>query len=155
MAYLIVYRGAYALWKSFIVKRCRDTAQTSGLIINNLVNLFGGHSGMNLLCYQIEHCNIDLAALTDTFNLFWCFDHLMGRYGMALSAEVVQFFIKFHVAVFIFFLAAAPAWVVAAQFFLRHCCYLLSNILLLSANRYSRHESHRCGLKPRGGCNLP
>ena len=75
--YLVVYRGADALWKSFIVERCRDTAQTSGLIINNLVNLFGGHSGMNLLCHQVKHCNVDLAALTNASICSGVFDHIV------------------------------------------------------------------------------
>ena len=130
MADLLVDGGADALWKALVVERRRDTAQTNGFLVNNSVDFTGAHSGMELLSHQVQYCNVDFAALSNSFNLLRCFNHRMGRDDMSLSAVVVEYFIKFHVAMFIFFLAAAPARVVAAQFLFRHLssslCILLS-----------------------------
>ena len=80
---------------------------------------------MDFLSHQIQHRDVDAAALADAFDLLGCFDHLAGGDGVTLAAEAVDLFIHLHVAMFIFFLAAAPAWVVAAQFFFGHNRFLL------------------------------
>ena len=50
-----------------------DAAILCCYIINDLVDLFGTHSDVDLLCDRIQHRGIQGSAFFDLFNLEWSF----------------------------------------------------------------------------------
>ena len=43
--------------------------------IDPLVDLLRGNAGANMFSHIIKDCHIDVSALSDSFNLFFCFEH--------------------------------------------------------------------------------
>ena len=69
------------------------------------------------LRHFIQYCNIDHTAVTDSLDLFRCFQDIVCRDDMPLQCVMMDLFIKCHVTVLVLFTAAAPAHVISSQFF--------------------------------------
>ena len=131
MAYYLVDRCAYALWKTFIIKWCRNSTMTYRFFMYPVINLLCGHTRSDMLCNIIKNCDIDLTALFDLFNLCRCFNQIMVKNCISFLFHKFHFFIKCFMAFFIFLSASAPARIVSFDFLCHFFSLLLQSDSLL------------------------
>ena len=131
MAYYLVDRCAYALWKTFIIKWCRNSTMTYRFFMYPVINLLCGHTRSDMLCNIIKNCDIDLTALFDLFNLCRCFNQIMVKNCISFLFHKFHFFIKCFMAFFIFLSASAPARIVSFNFLCHFFSLLLQSDSLL------------------------
>ena len=115
MAHDIVDRGADTFRKTFVVKRRRNGVHFYRRIIDDAIDFLCAHALADLRGHLIENGNIDLRTLADTFDLLRRLDHAVLRHLNAKRLKVLQFIVKFLMAVLVFFTASAPAGVVAPR----------------------------------------
>ena len=67
-----------------------------GEIVDQRVDVFGGHSLVDMCRHVVKHGGIDLGTLPDTFYLFCIFNDFPGRNDVSLTTIVFQFFLDFR-----------------------------------------------------------
>ena len=135
VADLVIDGCAHTLRKALIVERRRDAAHTDGGLIYNAVNILGGHARTDLFGHCIKAGHIDLRTLPDPVHLCRCLQNTVIRNDGTGELKLPEFFVKAHMAGFVFTSAPAPARVIALNFMLsemNHSKNFLSAEVILS-----------------------
>lgn len=66
-----------------------------GEIVDQTIDLFGGHSFTNIFCNVVQQSCVDLCTFTDTFNLFRCAQYLAWRKFVTLFSVFLYFIFYF------------------------------------------------------------
>lgn len=83
-----------------------------GVIVNPLVDFFGGHARRNALGYHVEHAHVDGCACFDGLDVSGAFQNVARGNLVALVIELLQALIGLPMALLVLLAAAAPAFVV-------------------------------------------
>ena len=113
MADLIIQWGAYAFRKALIIQRCRDSSMLRCETVDNFINLSGTHSDTDVLCYFIENRCVKISTFADHFDLCRGLEDRSWWDDLPAVCVKLYFFIDGHMAFFVFFATAAPAWFVS------------------------------------------
>ena len=138
------------------MERRRNRVHGDGGLIDDPVDLFRAHSGMDLLRHCVQAGHVDLGALPDTLDLFRSLDNTSVRRYMSLELEGPDLIVKTHVAVLIFLSAAAPARIISFNLsckmnhkLLTSFCIMVSLQTILMQRNY---ESFFCNCQARSAC---
>ena len=83
------------------------------VLVHPLIDLLGGHAGLDALSDVIEHTHVHLRAALDAFDILARFEQSASRHLAPLLIEMLELLIDSQMALLILLAAAAPACVVA------------------------------------------
>ena len=119
----VVDGRAHAFRETAVSQVGRRAAVFDGVIVNPLVDFFGGHARRNALGYHVEHAYVDGCACFDGLDVSGAFQNVARGNLVALVIELLQALIGLPMAFLVLLAAAAPAFVVASRlaFAVVHC----------------------------------
>ena len=123
MANNVVDGRAHAFREAAVSQVGRRAAVFDGVIVNPLVDFFGGHARRNALGYHVEDAHVDGRACFDGLDVSGAFQNVARGNLVALIIELLQALIGLPMALLVLLAAAAPAFVVASRlaFAVVHC----------------------------------
>ena len=131
VADFIINGRADALGEALIVKGGGNASHLHSGLIDDVVDILGGHAGADGLCHLVQAGDIDDRALFDPFDLGRGLDDAPVRNHMAHEFVVSDLLIKIHMAGLVLLSASAPAGCVAFDLLIgNHSVFLLSCILI-------------------------
>ena len=114
MAYHIIDGGAHALGVALVVEVGGNAAMLRGVLVDPLVDLFGGHAGVDVLAHIVEGSDVDGSRALDALDILRALVKAARQHVEALIPEALKLLVKGLMAFFVFLSAAAPAGIVAA-----------------------------------------
>ena len=114
VAHHVVDGGADAFGVTLVIEVGGDAAVLCGVLVDPLIDLFGGHAGVDVLTHVVEGTDVDGSRALDALDIFGRLVKAARQHVEALIPEALKLFVKGLVALLVFLSASAPAGVVAA-----------------------------------------
>ena len=115
MAHDVVDRGADAFGVALVVEVGGDAAVLCGVLVDPLVDLFGGHAGVDVLAHVVEGTDVDGCRALDALDILGRFVEASRQHVETFVPGTLELLVKGLVALLVLLPAAAPAGVVAAR----------------------------------------
>ena len=119
----VVDGRADAFRETAVAQIGRRAAVLDGVVVNPLVDFFGGHAGRNALGNHVKHAHVNGGACLNGLDVGRAFQNVACGHFEALVVEFLQALVGLPMAFLVLFAAAAPAFVVASRlaFAVVHC----------------------------------